>query len=81
MISVFCFQLKMYTELEYTSPSFRLASRPELLVDPTLGKVSEQLHTIVKQICFPRGNVLFLSLFSLFKDCAGAVRKFYLQNN
>ena len=31
------------------------------------GKVSAQPHTIVKQICFPNGNVLFLSLFSLFK--------------
>mgnify|MGYP007020706352 CR=1 FL=1 len=25
-----------------------------------LGKVSAQRHTIVKQICFPNGNVLFL---------------------
>ena len=33
-----------------------------------LGKVSAQPHTIVKQICFPNGNVLFLSLFSLFKN-------------
>ena len=33
-----------------------------------LGKVSVQSHTIVKQICFPNGNVLFLSLFSLFKN-------------
>ena len=32
------------------------------------GKVSVQPHTIVKQICFPNGNVLFLSLFSLFKN-------------
>ena len=31
-------------------------------------KVSVQPHTIVKQICFPNGNVLFLSLFSLFKN-------------
>ena len=37
-----------------------------------IGKVSVQLHTIVKQISFPNVNVLFLSLFSL------AVRKFYL---
>ena len=29
------------------------------------GKISAQPHTIVKQICFPNGNVLFLSLFSL----------------
>ena len=27
-----------------------------------------QPHNIVKQICFPKGNVLFLSLFSLFKN-------------
>ena len=33
-----------------------------------LGKVSVEPHTIVKQICFPNGNVLFLSLFSLFKN-------------
>ena len=32
------------------------------------GKVSAQPHTIVKQICFPNGNVLFLSLFPLFKN-------------
>ena len=32
-----------------------------------LGKVSAQPHTIVKQICFPNGNVLFFSLFSLVK--------------
>ena len=31
-------------------------------------KVSAQPHTIAKQICFPNGNVLFLSLFSLFKN-------------
>ena len=31
-------------------------------------KVSAQPHTIVKQICFPNGNVLFLSLFSPFKN-------------
>ena len=41
-----------------------------------IGKVSVQLHTIVKQISFPNVNVLFLSLFlSLFSL---AVRKFYL---
>ena len=33
-----------------------------------IGKVSVQPHTIVKQICFPNGNVLFLSLFPLFKN-------------
>ena len=33
-----------------------------------LGKISAQPHTIVKQIYFPNGNVLFLSLFSLFKN-------------
>ena len=32
------------------------------------GKISSQPHTIVKQICFPNGNVLFLSLFSLSKN-------------
>ena len=25
-----------------------------------LGKISAQLRTIIKQICFPNGNVLFL---------------------
>ena len=33
-----------------------------------MGKVSAQPHTIVKQICFPNGNVLFFSLFSLSKN-------------
>ena len=32
------------------------------------GKISAQLPTIVKQICLPNGNVLFLSLFSLSKN-------------
>ena len=32
------------------------------------GKISTQLHTTVKQICFPSGNVFFLSLFSLSKN-------------
>ena len=31
------------------------------------GKISSQPHAIVKQICFPNSNVLFLSLFSLSK--------------
>ena len=31
-------------------------------------KISTQLHTIVKQICFPSGNVFFLSLFSPSKN-------------
>ena len=33
-----------------------------------LGKISAQPHTIVKQICFLNGNVLFLLLFSLSKN-------------
>ena len=49
------------------------------------GKFSAQPHTIVKQICFPNGNVLFLSLFSLFKNwmhnvvwgCAEILPKIY----
>ena len=32
------------------------------------GKISAQPHTIVKQICFPNGNVFFLLLFSLSKN-------------
>ena len=39
---------------------------------PTLsttgGNISAQPHTIVKQIFFPKGNVLFLSSFSLSKN-------------
>ena len=31
-------------------------------------KISAQPHTIVKQIWFPNGNALFLSLFSLSKN-------------
>ena len=37
-------------------------------VKTPLGKISAQPHTIVTQICFPNGNVLFLSLFSLSKN-------------
>ena len=33
-----------------------------------LGKISAQPHTIVKQICFPNGDVLFLSMLSLSKN-------------
>ena len=36
--------------------------------EDTKGKISTQHHTIVKKICFPNGNVLFLSLFSLSKS-------------
>ena len=32
------------------------------------GKISAQPHTIVKQIYFPSGSVLFLSLFSLSRN-------------
>ena len=32
------------------------------------GKISAQPHTTVKQICFPNGNVMFLSLSSLSKN-------------
>ena len=32
------------------------------------GKISAQPPTNVKQSCFPNGNVLFLSLFSLSKN-------------
>ena len=37
-------------------------------IDIAAGKVSAQPHTIVKQICFPNGNVSFFSLFFLFKN-------------
>ena len=35
---------------------------------PFFGKISAQPPTIVKQICFPNGNALFLTLFSLSKN-------------
>ena len=38
------------------------------IINRGVGKISAQPHTIVKQICFPNGNVLFLSLFSLSKN-------------
>ena len=37
------------------------------------GKISAQPHTTVKQICFPNSNLLFLSLFSLSKNCMNNV--------
>ena len=63
-----------FMELKLVSTvSFQLGS--EVVQTPVkteregnLGKVSVEPHTIVKQICFPNGNVLFLSLFSLFKN-------------
>ena len=45
-----------------------LFTQPSAMCETAAGKVSAQPHTIVKQICFPNGNVLFLSLFSLFKN-------------
>ena len=39
-----------------------------LLFITGFGTVSAQPHTIVKQICFPNGDVLFISLFSLVKN-------------
>ena len=38
------------------------------LIKSCIGKISAQPHTIFKQICFPNGNVMFLSLFSLSKN-------------
>ena len=38
------------------------------LVNTIFGKISAQPNTIVKQICFSNGNLLFLSLFSLSKN-------------
>ena len=38
------------------------------LIKSCTGKISAQPHTIFKQICFPNGNVMFLSLFSLSKN-------------
>ena len=42
------------------------ASRTNVLVSRV--KIYAQRHTIAKQICFPNGNVLFLSLFSLSRN-------------
>ena len=42
--------------------------RASAKVGPKSGKISAQPHTIVKQICFPNGNVMFLTLFSLSKN-------------
>ena len=52
-----------------------------------IGKISAQPHTSVIQICFPNGNVFFLSLFSLFKNwmhnevwgCAEILPLFYAE--
>ena len=38
-----------------------------------VGIISAQPHAIVKQIRFPKGKVLFLSLFSLSKNCMHGV--------
>ena len=44
-------------------------AKNNLSFDSTIfGKFSAQPHTIVKQICFPNGNLLFLSLFSQSKN-------------
>ena len=49
--------------------SFALHTGPSAIDQHTKrGKVSAQPHTIVKQICFPNGNVLFSSLFTLIKN-------------
>ena len=51
--------------------SKRLNFEPSQIIKSVIscvGKISAQPHTIVKQICFPNGNVLFLSLFSLSKN-------------
>ena len=45
-------------------PDFDLRSRCQTKI----GKISAQPHTIVKQICFPNGNLLFLLLSSLSKN-------------
>ena len=39
-----------------------------LVIEGGKGKISAQPHTIVKQICFPNGNLLFVSLFSQSKN-------------
>ena len=61
--------------------SIRFVTRFCYFVTSHLGKISAQLHTIVKQICVPSGNVFFCHCFlSPRTECImlyGAVRKFY----
>ena len=49
------------------------------------GKISAQPHIIVKQICFPNGNVLFFYCFlyprTEYIMKYGAVRKFYQKSS
>ena len=51
-------------------PVLQACQQRLLITNPRiiLGKISAQPHTIVKQIYFPSGSVLFLSLFSLSKN-------------
>ena len=53
--------LSFSINLEFPLCKFEPSSR-------VIGKISAQPHTIVKQICLPNGNLLFLSLFSLSKN-------------
>ena len=56
-------------EADVVDSDFSVSETDEVIDDQgDDGKVSAQPHTIVKQICFPDGNVLFMSLFSLFKN-------------
>ena len=58
-----------YMVIQFCLSLWRLQTKSESHQSYTIiGKVSAQPHTIVKQICFPNGNVLFLSLFPLFKN-------------
>ena len=58
-LSMVQFGLKFQVWFEITTQSYNTTHN---------GKISAQPHTIVKQICFPNGNLLFLSLFSLSKN-------------
>ena len=56
---------KVFTSIIESNSNVKKASLSRL---KSFGKISAQSHTIVKQICFPDGNVLFCQLFSLSKN-------------
>ena len=60
------FSLGSFAKKERKKRVQTCGKRKDIITGP--GKISAQPHTIVKQIRFPNGNVLFLSLFSLSKN-------------
>ena len=53
-----------WTTISFTILTFNLSNFSRKVIS----KISTQPHTIVKQICFTSGNVLFKLLFSLSKN-------------